>query len=96
MKFQTRMNLSILRPIIMCGHELFNSKINTQPLEKSERYWLRRSRRMGKDDKQVLYKTYPSFPWTDIFKIERHNIYSRLKTRNLHILTILYKQTTGY
>jgi len=59
---KTRIYLSILRPIITYGHELYNSNINMEQFKKFERYWLRVSKRLWKAEKDVLYKdiNFPS------------------------------------
>jgi len=43
---KVRLYLSILRPMIMYGHELFHSGINLEKLEKFERFLIRYMEKM--------------------------------------------------
>jgi len=70
-KLKTRIYISILRPILTYGSELFNSNINLAHLERFERYWLRVSQRMWNAEKDELYRVAHITPILEYLEILR-------------------------
>jgi len=55
-KIKTRIYLSILRPTILYGHELYHSKLNIDYIERYEIYWLRVSEKMEGRQADTLWR----------------------------------------
>lgn len=65
---KTRIYASILRPTVTYGHELYNSNINTELINKFERYWLWVSGRMWRTETELLYKNMNITPMVEYLK----------------------------
>jgi len=73
-----RIYLSILRPTILYGHELYHSGINIDYIERFDRYWLRVSQRRWKEDRRTLYAD-SKFPPISQYIKDNQKRYIKLK-----------------
>ena len=82
LQIKNRLYTSILRPIVTYGYQLLHSKINTTPIEKFERYWLRCSYNMWKADQEDLYRTSQLTKISDVIKDGRRKYTESILDRN--------------